>query len=217
MRAFAVVSTVLVAAVAGQDLKQCNSAKVALAAVPSFSTPEAQQCGAEALGGQPVQIVFMTTATSDAVIAKMAQTPSCTSWYTILSSSFSTFKPCMYLGQSIQAFSALSLTEFLNLNNKQIQNFDPTRTEDPALAASDVEDEPSTTTVAPTTEPDVPLDTTALAADSSSNMTANATAATTATVVTTPAPTSNQLRTSSAATLAVSTAIFSVVCAAIVA
>ncbi|ETW07004.1 hypothetical protein H310_03102 [Aphanomyces invadans] len=174
MRGLFVVAAVATAQASGEtSLKRCDTGKIALTSVPYMATPAAEACGAEALGGKSIRSIFETSVTPPDTIAKMVHTPSCQTWWNELSAPFARFKPCMYLGMSIQSFSNLSLEAFLEANNQEIQRFDPNRPadnspietdDDDAPTDSPAEEPPTTavpviTTMAPTTTTVAPLTT----------------------------------------------------------
>ncbi|RQM21740.1 hypothetical protein B5M09_006983, partial [Aphanomyces astaci] len=111
-------------------LSRCDSGKIAVTSVPFMTTPAADACGAEALGGKSIRSIFESSVTPPDTIAKMVNTPSCQTWWSELSAPFALFKPCMYLGTTIQDFSKQPLQAFLEANNKEIQSFDPNRPAD---------------------------------------------------------------------------------------
>ncbi|KAF0697023.1 Aste57867_12251 [Aphanomyces stellatus] len=112
-------------------LAPCDTSKIATAAVSTFASSDATSCGTQALGGKEINTLFETTITPDATITKLAATPSCNAWYSGLASAFSTFPACQYLGKNIQDFGKMTLTQFMQANNQEILNFDPSRTMPP--------------------------------------------------------------------------------------
>ncbi|RHZ20033.1 hypothetical protein DYB37_002509 [Aphanomyces astaci] len=120
-------------------LKRCDSGKIAVTSVPFMTTPAADACGAEALGGKSIRSIFESSMTPPDTIAKMVNTPSCQTWWSELSAPFALFKPCMYLGTTIQDFSKQPLQAFLEANNKEIQSFDPNRPADTSPVETDDE------------------------------------------------------------------------------
>ncbi|RHY45814.1 hypothetical protein DYB30_010141 [Aphanomyces astaci] len=118
---------------------RCDSGKIAVTSVPFMTTPAADACGAEALGGKSIRSIFESSVTPPDTIAKMVNTPSCQTWWSELSAPFALFKPCMYLGTTIQDFSKQPLQAFLEANNKEIQSFDPNRPADTSPVETDDE------------------------------------------------------------------------------
>ncbi|ETV68542.1 hypothetical protein H257_15529 [Aphanomyces astaci] len=116
-----VILGVLSGEAAGQStLVECDSGKIALTSVPFMKTPAADACGANALGGKSIRSIFESTVTPPDTIATMVNTPSCQTWWSDLSAPFALFKPCTYLGMSIQDFSNMPLQAFLEANNQEI-------------------------------------------------------------------------------------------------
>ncbi|ETV68541.1 hypothetical protein H257_15528 [Aphanomyces astaci] len=135
-----VVVVALCGEASGQStLKRCDSGKIAVTSVPFMTTPAADACGAEALGGKSIRSIFESSVTPPDTIAKMVNTPSCQTWWSELSAPFALFKPCMYLGTTIQDFSKQPLQAFLEANNKEIQSFDPNRPADTSPVETDDE------------------------------------------------------------------------------
>ncbi|RHY81407.1 hypothetical protein DYB37_013219 [Aphanomyces astaci] len=116
-----VILGVLSGEAAGQStLVECDSGKIALTSVPFMKTPAADACGANALGGKSIRSIFEFSVTPPDTIATMVNTPSCQTWWSDLSAPFALFKPCTYLGMSIQDFSNMPLQAFLEANNQEI-------------------------------------------------------------------------------------------------
>ncbi|KAH9190498.1 hypothetical protein AeNC1_007533 [Aphanomyces euteiches] len=164
-------------------LLACDTSKIALATVPTLTSADATTCAANALNGKPLSSLFETTATSQETIAKLSADASCQTWFQSLATLFASFPACEYLGQNVQDFSKLTLAEFLEANNKEINNFDPTRTSAPSPTVW----YPSTTpSMTPSTTPSTSTD---ASVSSSPEPTATSTPTTTTTSTTTSAPT----------------------------
>ncbi|ETW07005.1 hypothetical protein H310_03103 [Aphanomyces invadans] len=159
----ALVCALAIATTTQASLAPCDSSKIALAVVPTYDTPDATACATATLSGRPFNSLFETTPASTDTIKAMAANPRCQAWFSNVASIFVGMSACSFLGRNIQEYGKLTLTEFLEANNKEIQSFDPSRTEPPTtdgpsttLAPNNVVDAstaPQTTTAPTTSKP----------------------------------------------------------------